>query len=60
MQNQEQDITISKKNKKEIKNKINLEKYETVRHKKKKNEGLLLRVERKAPGIIRRERVRQV
>lgn len=58
MQNKDQvSSTIIKK---EIKNKINLEKYETARHKKKKNEGLLLRVERKAPGIIRRERVRQV
>jgi len=33
--------------------------YQNIKQNKNRKEGMLLRVERKAPGIIRRERVRQ-
>lgn len=68
MGNQEdkENLNIIKSNKKSIKNQLNLsslidlQKFAKNNKTKNKKEGLLLRVERKAPGIIRRERVRQV
>eukprot|EP01120_Amphizonella_sp_Union-15-10_P004939 TRINITY_DN156_c0_g1_i2.p1 TRINITY_DN156_c0_g1~~TRINITY_DN156_c0_g1_i2.p1 ORF type:complete len:354 (-),score=36.21 TRINITY_DN156_c0_g1_i2:2-1063(-) len=47
------------KNTTNISNLIDLQKFAKNIKTKNKKEGLLLRVERKAPGIIRRERVRQ-